>query len=224
MTLKQWTAQHETVQSVSTRQEALWMLISYSICDKTALNALIYLQLPPDSLSSCLTDAFSNNLAGKEGGGGSLVSWCWNTVVACVAIEWGVEGGWWWGWKRGWGAGNNWAKQNKEGTENNLKLCIDPVLVIVHIFHSPTGPISVSLKCKRRRKENEKEEKKADSARQRLATHTVGGNVPYIEVYWSCSVPACPPFLWRATKHTNTQTHTGAQSGAGGGHDWYAWQ
>lgn len=68
MTLKQWTAQHETVHSVSTRQEALWMLISYSICDKTALNALIYLQLPPDSLSSCLTDAFSNNLAGKEGG------------------------------------------------------------------------------------------------------------------------------------------------------------
>lgn len=28
-----------------------------------------------------------------------------------------------------------------------------------------------------------KKKKKADSAQQRLATHTVGGNVPYIEVY-----------------------------------------
>lgn len=79
----------------------------------------------------------------------------------------------------GGGAGNNRAKQNKEGTENNLKLCIDLELVIVHIFHSPTGPISVSLKCKGRRKENEKKA----CARQRLATQTVGGNVPYIEVY-----------------------------------------
>lgn len=82
----------------------------------------------------------------------------------------------------GGGSGNNRAKQNKEGTENNLKLCIDLALVIVHIFHSPTGPISVSLKCKGRRKENEKKKRKA-RARQRLATHTVGGNVPYIEVY-----------------------------------------
>lgn len=46
------------------------MLISYSICDKSALNELIYLQLPPDSLASCLTDAFSNTSAGKRGGGG----------------------------------------------------------------------------------------------------------------------------------------------------------
>lgn len=57
------------------------------------------------------------------------------------------------------GGGNNRAKQNKEGTENNLKLCIDPAPVIVHIFQSPTGPISVSPKCKRRRKENEKTNK-----------------------------------------------------------------
>lgn len=42
------------------------MLISYSIRDKSALNELIYLQLPPDSLASCLSDAFSNTSAGKR--------------------------------------------------------------------------------------------------------------------------------------------------------------
>lgn len=59
--------------------------------------------------------------------------------------------------KGGEGVGNNKrAKQNKEGTENNLKLCIDPALVIVHIFHSPKGPIPVSLKCKGTEKGNKK--------------------------------------------------------------------
>lgn len=79
-------------------------------------------------------------------------------MVACAAGEWGmmlVLGG------VGGDAGNNRAKQNKEGTENNLKLGIDLVPVIVHIFHSPTGPISVSLKCKGRRKENGKKKKKS---------------------------------------------------------------
>lgn len=84
-----------------------------------------------------------------------------------------MEGG-----KKG-GGNNKRAKQNKEGTENNLKVCIDPALVIVHIFHSPKGPIPVSLKCKGKEKGN----KKNDGARQRQATHPVGGNVPYIEVY-----------------------------------------
>lgn len=42
------------------------------------------------------------------------------------------------------GARNTRAKQNKEEAENNLKLSIDPALVIVHIFHSPRGPIPVS--------------------------------------------------------------------------------
>lgn len=50
------------------------MLISYSIRDKTALNVLIYLQAPPDSLSFCLTDALSNTFAARrEGGEGSLL-------------------------------------------------------------------------------------------------------------------------------------------------------
>lgn len=75
---------------------------------------------------------------------------------------------------------NQRAKQNKEATENNLKLCIDPALVIVHIFHSPKGSITMSLKCKGKEKENKK---KNGGARQRQATHPVGGNVPYIEVY-----------------------------------------
>lgn len=44
------------------------MLISYSIRDKTALNVLIYLQAPPDSLSFCLTDALSNTFAARRGG------------------------------------------------------------------------------------------------------------------------------------------------------------
>lgn len=48
----------------------------------------------------------------------------------------------------------HWAKQNKEGAENNLKVSIDPAPVIVHIFHSPTGPIPVSLKCKETEKGN----------------------------------------------------------------------
>lgn len=46
------------------------------------------------------------------------------------------------------------AKQNKEEAENNLKVSIDPAPVIVHIFHSPTGPIPVSLKCKGTEKGN----------------------------------------------------------------------
>lgn len=50
------------------------------------------------------------------------------------------------------------AKQNKEGTENNLKLFIDPALVIVHIFHVPKGPIPVSLKCKGKEKGNKKKQ------------------------------------------------------------------
>lgn len=54
------------------------------------------------------------------------------------------------------GDNNKRAKQNKEGTENNLKLCIDPALVIVHIFHTPKGPIPVSLKCKGKEKGNKK--------------------------------------------------------------------
>lgn len=163
---------------------------------------------------------------GGGGGGGSGVG-----LVGVVMLRHGCglcskwEGGgrvwgWWWSWEGAAGGrgGNNRAKQNKEGTENNLKLCIDLALVIVHIFHSPTGPISVSLKCKGRRKENEK--KKRAHARKRLATHTVGGNVPYIEVYWSCR--ALP--LESDQTHKYTQTHTGAQSDAGGGHDRYAWQ
>lgn len=77
------------------------------------------------------------------------------------------------------GGNNKQAKQNKERRENNLKLCIDPALVIVHIFHSPKGPIPVSLECKGTEKGNTKN----DGARQRQATHPVGGNVPYIEVY-----------------------------------------
>lgn len=94
MTLKQWTAQHETVPPVSTRQEALWMLISYSICDKTALNALIYLQLPPDSLSSCLTDAFSNTSDGKDGmcGGCCDAETRW-WLVRLVGVLEGGDGG-----------------------------------------------------------------------------------------------------------------------------------
>lgn len=66
--------------------------------------------------------------------------------------------------------------------KNNLKLCIDPALVIVHIFHSPKGPIHVSLKCKGKEKRNKKK-KNNDNGRQRQATHPVGGNVPYLEVY-----------------------------------------
>ena len=154
MTLKKWTSQHKTIQSFSTRQEALWKLISYSICDKTALNELIYLQLPPNSLASCLTDAFSNTSAGK--------GWWWRRSLVGVVTP-RHDGGLWGKWEgrgvmvvlggewRG-GAGNNRAKQNKQGTENNLKLCIDLTLVIVHIVHSPTGPISVCLKCKGRKK------------------------------------------------------------------------
>lgn len=50
------------------------------------------------------------------------------------------------------------ANQKKPHTlgkyKNNLKLCIDPALVIVHIFHSPKGPIHVSLKCKGKEKRN----------------------------------------------------------------------
>lgn len=46
------------------------------------------------------------------------------------------------------------AKQNKEEAENNLKVSIDPGPVIVHIFHSPTGPVPVSLKCKETEKGN----------------------------------------------------------------------
>lgn len=66
--------------------------------------------------------------------------------------ERGKEGG-----REGGGGRNNKrAKQNKEGTENNLKLGIDPALVIVHIFHSPKGPIPVSLKCKGKEKANKK--------------------------------------------------------------------
>lgn len=52
------------------------------------------------------------------------------------------------------GCNNNWAKQNREEAENNLKVRIDPAPVIVHIFHSPTGPIPVSLKCKGKGKGN----------------------------------------------------------------------
>lgn len=68
------------------------MLISYSIRDKTALNVLIYLHAPPDSLSSCLTDALSNTFAagrGERGVGGAVVFgagggwWCW-VRVGCV--------------------------------------------------------------------------------------------------------------------------------------------
>lgn len=44
--------------------------------------------------------------------------------------------------------------------KNNLKVCIDPALVIVHIFHSPKGPIHVSLKCKGKEKRNKKKQKK----------------------------------------------------------------
>lgn len=50
--------------------------------------------------------------------------------------------------------GGGGAKQNKEEAENNLKVRIDPAPVIVHIFHSPTGPIPVSLKCKGKGKGN----------------------------------------------------------------------
>ena len=62
-----------TAQSVFMRQGALWMLISYSIRDKTALNVLIYLQAPPDSLSFCVTYALSNTFAARRGGGSLLV-------------------------------------------------------------------------------------------------------------------------------------------------------
>lgn len=62
-----------TAQSVFTRQGALWMLISYSIRDKTALNVLIYLQAPPDSLSFCLTDPLYNISAARREGGMQLV-------------------------------------------------------------------------------------------------------------------------------------------------------
>lgn len=55
-------------QSVVMRQGTLWTLISCSIHDKTALNVLIYLQAPPDSLSFCLTDAPSNTFATRRGG------------------------------------------------------------------------------------------------------------------------------------------------------------
>lgn len=63
---------------------------------------------------------------------------------------------------QGWGGGRGgvlvWtpgpAKQNKEEAENNLKASIDPAPVIVHIFHSPKGPIPVSLKCKETEKRN----------------------------------------------------------------------
>lgn len=75
-----------TAQSVFMRQGALWMLISYSIRDKTALNVLIYLQAPPDSLSSCLTDALANTFAARTGGrqlvGGVVMFRC--GVSVCV--------------------------------------------------------------------------------------------------------------------------------------------
>lgn len=93
MTLKQWTSQHEMLQSVSTRQEALWMLISYSICDKTDLNELIYLQLPPDSLSSCLTDAFSNTSAGKGWWGGVGARCCRDAETQWWLVRLGGRGG-----------------------------------------------------------------------------------------------------------------------------------
>lgn len=62
----------------------------------------------------------------------------------------------------GW-VGATTTEQNKERTENNLKLCIDPALVIVHIFHSPTGPIPVSLKCKGKEKGNKKNDGASNS-------------------------------------------------------------
>lgn len=47
--------------------------MSYSIHDKTVLNALIYLQKPPDLLSLGLTDALSNTFSVRRGGGSLLV-------------------------------------------------------------------------------------------------------------------------------------------------------
>lgn len=70
------------------------MLISYSICDKTALNVLIYLRAPPDSLSLCLNDALSNSFAASRRGGSLLVVLSAGGVVVLggVAKKWG-EGG-----------------------------------------------------------------------------------------------------------------------------------
>lgn len=124
------------------------MLISYSIRDKTALNVLIYLQAPPDSLSFCLTDAlqyFCCKEKGRQLFGGVVMLRCGGGGVG----SWRNEG-------RGGEDNNKRAKQNKEGTENNLKLCIDPAVVIVHIFHSPKGPIPMSLKCKGKEMGNKK--------------------------------------------------------------------
>lgn len=51
---------------------------------------------------------------------------------------------------------NNQAKENREGTENNLKLRIDPALLIVHTSRGPKGPVPVSLKCKGKEKGDKK--------------------------------------------------------------------
>lgn len=136
-------------------ERPLWMLISYSIRAKTASNPLIYLQARADSLSLRLTDALADTFGG----------WWRRRLshrVAPAVCLWRGEGG---GREREVGRGRGrrgkvlvWtprrAKQNKEEAENNLKVGIDPAPVIVHIFHSPTGPIPVSLKCKETEKGN----------------------------------------------------------------------
>lgn len=83
------------------------MLISYSIRDKTALNVLIYLQAPPDSLSLCVTDALSNTLL--QGEGEAACWWCRHIEV------------WWWcgvcSWRREGRAGQQQASKTKQGKD-----------------------------------------------------------------------------------------------------------
>lgn len=129
-------------------ERPLWMLISYSIRAKTASNPLIYLQARADSLSLRLTDALADTFGGWRRRRLS------HRVVPAVCLWRGGGGG-------RQGVGRKvlvWmprrAKQNKEEAENNLKVSIDPAPVIVHIFHSPIGPIPVSLKCKGTEKGN----------------------------------------------------------------------
>lgn len=87
------------------------------------------------------------------GGGGCHIKSCRRFVYGeargggrSAGVGWGREG------VLVWTPGP--AKQNKEEAENNLKASIDPAPVIVHIFHSPKGPIPVSLKCKEKEKRN----------------------------------------------------------------------
>lgn len=61
--IKEWLQQYymplPTSQSVFMRWGAFWMLMSYSIRDDTALNLLIYLHAPPNSLAMVLPEWYS---------------------------------------------------------------------------------------------------------------------------------------------------------------------